>query len=77
MFSSIFCVYPHVCAHMCVSTCKHVHVHVKKLADCPFAIIAVGNGHVQGSRCPRVFTCVCVHMCVPTCVFVRVRVRRL
>ena len=33
-----------------------------KLADSPFAVIAIGNGHVQGSRC------VCVHTCVPGCV---------
>ena len=31
-----------------------------KLADSPFAIIAIGNGHVQGSRCACVCVCVCV-----------------
>ena len=37
-----------------------------KLADSPFAIIAVGNGHVQGSRF-NVCVCVCVCLCVCAC----------
>ena len=57
----------HVERSAVVSGISSATLRTAKLADSPFPIIAISNGHLQGAWacvCMCVCVCVCVHVCV-------------